>query len=76
MHEHETIETYTILKGEGVATIEGETSPIHAYDSIYIDRGLKHTLVNTGNEDMHLMFVYAPKMIVDHWAAEKSGKLK
>ena len=36
----------------------------------------KHALVNTGSEDMHMIFVYAPSVIVDHWAQEKRGELK
>ncbi len=76
LHSHETIETYTVLKGDGTITIGDETKEIHAYDSVYIDRNLEHSLTNTGTEDLHMMFVYAPKMIVDHWAQEKDGSLK
>ena len=76
LHSHETIETYTVLKGDGTITIGDETKEIHAYDSVYIDRNLAHSLTNTGTEDLHMMFVYAPKMIVEHWAQEKDGSLK
>ena len=76
LHKHETIETYTVLKGNGTITIGDETTEIHPYDSVYIDRDLEHRLINTGTEDLHMMFVYAPKIIVDHWAQEKDGSLK
>ncbi|MGN0404576.1 MAG: cupin domain-containing protein [Bariatricus sp.] len=76
IHDHETIETYTILSGTGEMYVDGETQPLKAGDSVYIDRGLPHGLKNTGSEDMHVMYVYAPKMIVDHWAQEMSGELK
>ena len=72
VHQHETIETYTILSGTGEMYVDGETQPLKAGDSIYIDRNLLHGLKNTGDSDMHVMYVYAPKMIVDHWAQEQS----
>ena len=75
VHHHETIETYTILAGTGEITVDGETQPLKRGDSIYIDRNLPHGLKNTGDTDMHLMYVYAPKMIVDHWADELSRKI-
>lgn len=76
VHQHETIETYTILSGTGEMYVDGETQPLKAGDSVYIDRNLPHGLKNTGDSDMHVMYVYAPKMIVDHWAQEQSGELK
>lgn len=75
-HDHITVESYTILKGRGKMTVDGETQPVKPGDYIYMSPNQKHSLVNTGNEDMHMMFVYAPKMIVDHWAQELSGELK
>lgn len=69
-HEHETVESYTILKGMGEITVGGETLPVVPGDCVYIDRMLPHQLRNTGGEDMHMMFVYAPNQIVDHWKQE------
>lgn len=76
IHDHATIETYTILEGTGEITVDGEVKPVKRGDSVYIDRNLPHGLKNTGNIDMHVMYVYAPKMVVDHWAQEMSGELK
>ena len=76
LHDHVTVETYTIIKGMGEITVDGETEPIGEGECVYIDGGKSHGLVNTGKEDMHLMFVYAPKMIAEHWAQETSGELK
>lgn len=75
LHDHETVESYTILKGEGEMTIGEETLAVKPGDCAYVDRMLPHSLVNTGSEDMHMMFVYAPNQIVDHWAQELSGEL-
>jgi len=75
LHNHETVESYTILSGEGQMSVDGQTEPVRQYDCIYIEKGKKHSLQNTGTADMHIMFVYAPKMIVDHWAKELSGEI-
>ena len=69
-HEHVTVESYTILKGSGEITVDGETQPVSEGDFVFIPSGKSHALVNTGDSDIHMMFVYAPKMIADHWAQE------
>lgn len=56
--------------------VDGETQPLKTGDSIYIERNQSHGLKNTGDTEMHVMYVYAPKMIVDHWAQEQAGELK
>ena len=75
-HQHPTVENYVILKGTGVVTVGEETETVGEYDSVYIPANVSHRLQNIGTEDMHLMFTYAPKIIVDHWAQELSGELK
>ncbi|WP_077609345.1 cupin domain-containing protein [Clostridium sp. Marseille-P2415] len=76
IHDHVTVETYTILKGRGEMTVDNETEEVKEGDTIYIESGKSHGLVNTGAGEMHMMFVYAPKMVAEHWAQESSGELK
>ena len=75
LHEHITVETYTILKGVGEMTIDDETVEVKTGDCVYVDRNKAHGLKNTGDEELHMMFVYAPKMIAEHWSQELSGNL-
>lgn len=75
LHEHITVETYTILKGVGEMTVDGKTAEVKAGDCVYIDKNKEHGLKNTGDEELHMMFVYAPKMVADHWGQELSGEL-
>ena len=75
-HEHETVESYTILKGTGVMEVDGEEQAVKEGDCIFIPSNLKHALHNTGEDELHMMFVYAPSIVVDHWAKEQSGELK
>ena len=75
-HDHETVESYTILSGTGLMEVDGEIEPVKEGDCVFIPAWKKHALKNTGDEELHLMFVYAPSIIVDHWAQEQSGELK
>ncbi|MGO5024048.1 cupin domain-containing protein [Lawsonibacter sp. LCP25S3_G6] len=75
-HSHETEETYLIMSGTGIMTIEGEEVPVKADDVIHLKPWQPHELKNTGDTEMRTIFVYAPKMVVDHWAQEASGELK
>lgn len=75
-HSHENEETYTILSGTGVITVDGEEKQVKAGDCVYMPPHCRHKLWNSSDTDMVLMFVYSPANIVDHWAQEKDGTLK
>ncbi len=75
LHEHENEEVYTVLKGKGKMTVGEETKVLAAKSSVYIAPNLPHSLENTGEDDLEMMFVYAPATIVDHWAQEKDGTI-
>ncbi|MGE4453876.1 MAG: cupin domain-containing protein [Sphaerochaeta sp.] len=73
MHNHETVESYTILEGTGQMTIDDETKIMQEGDFVFIEKNKHHSLVNIGEKNLYLMFVYAPQVIVDHWAQEQAG---
>lgn len=74
-HQHVNIESYVILKGNGEMTVDGETQTVKEGDYVFIPSKAKHCLRNTGKGEMHMMFVYSPNTIVDHWAQETAGTL-
>jgi len=74
-HEHEQEEVYTVLQGKGDMIINGERKPMESVSTVYIPPNAKHSLINTGNEDLVMMFVYAPAGVVDHWQQEREGEL-
>lgn len=76
LHKHETVESYTIIRGECQMTVDGETRRMGQGDFVYMSPWQSHGLRNTGERELHLMFVYAPKMIAEHWAQEMSGELR
>jgi quercetin dioxygenase-like cupin family protein len=52
-HQHVgNVEIYYVLKGEGIFTLNGESSPIHAGQAGSMDSGDTHGIENTGSEDM------------------------
>lgn len=70
-HAHEAVEAYTILKGKGVICIDGEEQEVEEGDCIFIPSGRTHALCNTEDSELHIMFVYAPGTIAEHWEQEK-----
>ncbi len=69
-HAHGQEEVYFIVSGRGTMELEGETMPIEGGSCVDIRPGQSHCLRNTGNEDLVMLFCYAPKGIVDHWRQE------
>jgi mannose-6-phosphate isomerase-like protein (cupin superfamily) len=59
---HPTItQFFRIEKGEGeVRYNDGKIKKIKAEDAIIIPAGMKHNLVNTGNDDLKLYTIYTP----------------
>ena len=76
LHHHPNEEIYTVLSGEGEMQVDDEIQHLAAMSSVYIPPGCGHSLKNSGDRDLHMMFVYAPATVVDHWAQELAGKLK
>ena len=75
MHDHETVESYTIIKGAAEMQVEDEIQTMKEGDYVFIEKNKPHGLRNATQEDLHLMFVYAPKVVVAHWAQELSGEI-
>jgi mannose-6-phosphate isomerase-like protein (cupin superfamily) len=76
VHSHEQEEVYLIVSGKGVMRIGDEEHCIGPGDYVYIHPGSEHILKNTSNENMIMIFCYAPKSIAEHWKLEQEGKLK
>lgn len=76
IHEHVPEETYFVISGNGKMTLGNEVFSVKAGDLVLVPSGISHGLHNDSDAEMHVMYVYAPKMIVDHWAQELSGELK
>ena len=48
------------IEGRGMAVIDGSEIAINEEDVLYIQRGAKHNVINTGSEKMKIISIYAP----------------
>jgi mannose-6-phosphate isomerase-like protein (cupin superfamily) len=74
-HNQEQEEVYFIVQGEGEICVDNERSPIKAGQAVYMPPGKFHQLTNTGDEPMHMVYVYCPGGDVAHWRQELNGTL-
>ena len=72
LHNHVTEETYFIISGNGIMTVDDEKREVGPNDIVYITPKKPHSLETISDiGDLKMMFVYAPKMVVDPWDKEK-----
>lgn len=55
-HSHDEEETFIIMSGTGMMTVDGESTPVVVGDVVYLPRGSTHTLANTA-PDQALSFL-------------------
>jgi mannose-6-phosphate isomerase-like protein (cupin superfamily) len=56
----ETDQVLVFVDGRGEAQLDGESSEIGANDLVFVRAGTRHNFVNTGDEPLRLITVYAP----------------
>jgi mannose-6-phosphate isomerase-like protein (cupin superfamily) len=59
-HHNQLEEIYYILSGHGWMTVGDEKREVGAGDAVYVPRGHRHTLENTGAEPIRLLVVCGP----------------
>lgn len=59
-HHREMEEIYYVLAGSGLMSVGDEQSEVAAGDAIYVPRGARHTLANTGREPLRLIVICGP----------------
>jgi mannose-6-phosphate isomerase-like protein (cupin superfamily) len=65
-HQHRQIEEiYYVVAGRGLMTVGDEVREVEAGDAVYIPRGHRHTLENTGTEPIKLILVCGPAFYGD-----------
>lgn len=56
----DTDQVLMFVDGRGEARLDGQTSQIGANDLVFVRAGTRHNFVNTGDEPLRLITVYAP----------------
>ena len=59
-HHRDLEEIYYIVAGEGLMTVGEYSREVGAGDAVYIPRGHRHSLKNTGTEPIKLILVCGP----------------
>jgi mannose-6-phosphate isomerase-like protein (cupin superfamily) len=60
MHHHTYEEAIYVLEGEGTVHTESSSAPFQSGSSIYLPRGVKHCVENTGQTNVRLLGVFHP----------------
>lgn len=60
-HENEEEAMY-IISGEGKLVMGEEEYLLSAGSAIYSPKGIKHTIINTGNDPLKLVWAYSPPL--------------
>ena len=69
-HHRELEEIYYILSGSGRMTVGEESNEVAAGDAVYVPRGHRHTLENTGDQPIRLLVVCGPAFFYEDEIAE------
>jgi mannose-6-phosphate isomerase-like protein (cupin superfamily) len=59
-HHRELEEIYYITSGRGMMTVGDDSREVVSGDAVYVPRGQKHSLRNTGSEPIRLLLVCGP----------------
>lgn len=57
---HVVDQIIVIVEGEGLAVLDGQTSPIFAGTMVYIPESTMHNIKNVGQAELKLYSIYAP----------------
>lgn len=69
-HHREIEEIYYIVSGYGLMTVGDETREVEAGDAVYVPRGHRHTLENTGLQPITLLVACGPAFFYEDEIAE------
>jgi len=56
----DTDQVLAFVDGRGEAILDGERSEVSADDLVFVRAGTRHNFLNTGDESLRLITIYAP----------------
>ena len=73
-HRHSRLEeVYYILSGRGRMTVGDEQQEVGPGDAVFIPRGNRHTLENTGDEPIRLLLICGPAFFFEDEIFDKDA---
>jgi mannose-6-phosphate isomerase-like protein (cupin superfamily) len=73
VHTHPYSETFIVLSGEAVITVDGEEIGARKGDVVVADAGTPHRFRNSGSGRLELMCIHASPRFETEWLDEESG---
>lgn len=74
-HNQDQEEVYFVVQGKGEICVDKERQQIEAGQAVYLTPTKFHQLTNTGDEPLHMIYIYCPGGDVAHWRQELDGTL-
>ena len=68
LHWHNCDEQVTMLAGVGEVEVNGVVTPLKQFDTTYIPANIPHRFTNTGEEPMHILWVYSSDRVTRTFA--------
>ncbi|MFF0991543.1 cupin domain-containing protein [Kocuria nitroreducens] len=65
LHRHEQAETYYVLAGEGVVTLDGVEHPVRSGSSVFLPGSSEHGIRNTGARSLRFFYALAADDFTD-----------
>jgi quercetin dioxygenase-like cupin family protein len=65
LHRHTASETYFVLQGEGVLTLEGQEHALHRGSTVLIPGDAEHGVRNTGDGELRVFYAFAAHAMSD-----------
>lgn len=56
----DTDQVLVFIDGTGEAQLDGESTAVNANDLVFVRAGTRHNFVNTGEDELRLITIYAP----------------
>jgi len=74
-HNQAQEEIYFVVQGRGEICVDTERQDIEAGQAVYLTPTKFHQLTNTGDQPLHMIYIYCPGGDVAHWRQELDGTL-
>ena len=65
LHRHAQAETYYVLAGEGVVTLDGAEHPVRPGSSVFLPGSSEHGIRNTGTQNLRFFYALAADDFTD-----------
>ena len=65
LHRHEQAETYYVVAGEGVVTLDGAEHPVRSGSSVFLPGSAEHGIRNTGTQKLRFFYALAADDFTD-----------